>query len=116
MLDVLLVADDKCLRDLMLHCLQNQSVTVASSAEEAQELLGVDRYALVIMTNFGIPPLVALSVVLERRDYPVLFLTGYMDEAVKDICLRKKIHWRTVPIETGTLLRELRLALDEGRP
>ena len=76
----------------------------------------MSRYALVIVTNFGIGPADAVSLIPERRDYPALFLTGHLDESVKATCRAKNLPYYTVPIAPGALQRELRLALDEVRP
>lgn len=112
---ILLLVADRNMRKFLLYFLKNQRVTVASSPAKAKAFLETRSFGLAILTNFGIPPREALSVVPERRDYAVLFLTGYMDKTVQDICSRKKIPWRRVPMETSRLQRELRLALRRSR-
>jgi CheY-like chemotaxis protein len=114
--DILLLVNDGELREFMLEFLQHHRTTVATSTAEARSLLQTGRYALVIVTNFGIGPSDAVSAIPEGRDYPALFLTGYLDESVEATCRAKKLPVRRVPIAPGTLQRELRLALDEVRP
>ena len=67
-----------------------------------------------ILTNFGLAPTQALSAIPKERDYPALFLTGYIDAAIAAECLQRNIHYRTVPIDPSALQRELRLALDDS--
>ena len=108
--------NDGQLREFMLAFLQNHHTTVATSTAKARVLLQRNRYALVIVTNFGIGPADAVSVIEERRDYPALFLTGHLDESVEAACQVKNLPYHKVPIDPGALERELRLALDEVRP
>ena len=115
-MDILLLVDDDLLREFMLAFLQNHHTTVATSAAEARSLLQRNRYALVIVTNFGIGPADAVSVIQEVRDYPALFLSGNLDESVETTCQAKNLPCYKVPIAPGALQRELRLALDDLRP
>ena len=115
-MDILLLVNDRQLRDFMLHFLQNHRTTVPTSTPQAELLLQRNRYALVIVTNFGIPPSDAVSVIQERRDYPALFLTGNLDGSLEATCRAKDLPYSMVPIDPGALQRELRLALDDVRP
>ena len=65
-----------------------------------------------IVSNLGLKPWDAVAVVPERRDCPVLFLTGYVDETIRSACATKHIPYRMVPMDVSDLRRELRLALD----
>ena len=115
-MDILLLVNDRQLRDFMLHFLQNHLTTVATSTAQAELLLERNRYALVIVTNFGIRPSDAVSVIQERRDYPALFLTGNLDASLEATWRAKDLPYSMVPIDPGALQRELRLALDDVRP
>ena len=66
-----------------------------------------------LITNFGVSPWGAVSVIPVDRDYPVLFLSGFVEDAIVRVCEAKRIAWRKAPIEIPSLRRELRLALDE---
>lgn len=110
---VLLVANDRQLQDFVLEFLPHQELTVISSPAQAASLLQTHRYALVILTNFGLSPAHVLSAIPKERGYPVLFLTGYVNAAIETQCQEKHIHCRTVPIDPSALRSELRLALDD---
>lgn len=112
-LDILLLSNDVRLSNFVRDFLRNHRVTVASSTDQAKSLLRNTRYGLVIVTNFGIGALDAVSAIPERRDYPVLLLTGYLDESLKVLCTSKNIPWRMVPITPGSFQREIRIALDD---
>ena len=45
------------------------------------------RYGFVLATNFGVPARDAIGVVPAERDYPVLFLTGYVTEQIEKECV-----------------------------
>jgi len=110
---VLVIVGHYGFRDLILECLGNQPVTVASTPWEASTLLGAHRYRLDIATNGGIPPLLTLDAIPPKHDYPVLFLTGHWDVAVEAVCRDKQVVVRRVPIGLDELRQEIRLALED---
>lgn len=89
------------------------SLTIVASPEQAAALLASDHYALVVLTNFGIGPREAVTMIPDRRDYTVFFLTGHVDSSIEAVCRSKQIHYRTMPIAPDVLRRELRIALDD---
>jgi hypothetical protein len=96
---VLLLANDASLRELMLGCLGRCRTTACGTPAEARKLLRVARYALVLITNFGVGPFHAVEVIPADRDYAVLFLTGYMDARLASLCRDRSVPWRRMPLE-----------------
>ncbi len=92
-LDVLLLAADKCLRDLMIRLLSGHQTTVCESPDEARQRLAEERYDLVVITNFAVSPHAGVAVIPPRRQYPVLFFTGYMDDGLERDCRERDIPW-----------------------
>jgi hypothetical protein len=113
---VLVIVGHDGFRDLILECLGNRPVTVASTPWEATTLLGAHRYPLVIATNGGIPPLLTLEAIPQEHDYPVFFLTGHWDAAVEAVCRDKRIAARRVPLDLDELRQELRIVLEDRSP
>ncbi len=115
--EILLLVGDRNMRKFMLYFLKNQRVIVASSPAAAEALLERRSFGLVILTNFGVGPLHAVEIIPKRRDYPVLFLTGWMSDEIEAVCRAKNIPWRKVPIPLDPidLHRELSVALSRAR-
>jgi DNA-binding response OmpR family regulator len=114
-MDVLVLANESVLCAWLYQFLPRHNITLATSPEAARQLLSGRRYALVIITNFGLSPWDAAAVIPETRDYPVLFLTSLMDENLQCVCQRKGIAWKTGPFAEANLRRELRVALEDPR-
>jgi hypothetical protein len=110
---VLLLVGDAQLREFVLRVLRNRRTTICKTPAEARERLRVGRYALVVITNFGIGPFHAVEVIPADRDYPALFLTGYMDDWLSAFCRDREIPWRQAPVRLDDLRRELRIALED---
>ena len=66
-----------------------------------------------VITNFGVGPWQAVAAIPAKRDYPAMFLSGYVDAAIEKDCMLKQIPWFPAPIKADELQRELRIALDE---
>lgn len=112
-LEVLAVVHADPLRQFLGWFLQGHQVTIARSAGVARRLLAKKRYALVILTDVGTDPGQVVRIVPARRDYPVLFLAGCRDEMAFRLCEQRRIPWLSLPIDSGQLVRVLRLALDD---
>ena len=110
---ILLLASDNPGRAYVAGMLKQHRVTPAGTAEEAATLLGREQFSLVIITNFGLPPWIALDLINTQRDYPVLFLSGHMDSTIESICLAKQIPWLHLPDDIPSLPGELRVALED---
>ena len=109
---LVLVADPRG-RVYLSSVLERHRVTLATTADEAAALLRREQYSLVIVTNLGLPPWLALDAIETQRDYPVLFLTGYVDPVIESICRAKEIPWLRSPDEISSLPGELRVALED---
>jgi hypothetical protein len=114
-LDILLLAADPGARDLVLRFLGRHRVTVAAAPEEAALLLAARRYGFFLTTNFGVPAGEAIAVVPAERDYPVLFLTGFVTEQIERECVEKSVPSLLVPEALDVLRGMLRLALEDLR-
>jgi CheY-like chemotaxis protein len=112
-LHVLLLVADDTLRELMVDILDRHRTTACACPAEARALLTEQRYDLVVITNFGIAPWAAVRIIPGRRDYPVLFMTGYLDAGLERECRAKGIAWVQVPASIDEMRRELRIALDD---
>jgi CheY-like chemotaxis protein len=110
---VLLLVNDAQLEELLLSFLQGWQAAIVRSPAALRDRLARARYPLVIVTNFGLSPLQAVEAVPAERDFPVLFLTGYVDDDLARQCAAKRLPACRVPIDPPDLLRELRLALDD---
>ena len=108
----MLVADPRG-RVYLSSVLERHRVTLATTADEAAALLRREQYSLVIVTNLGLPPWLALDAIETKRDYPVLFLTGYVDPVIESICRAKEIPLLRFPDEISSLPGELRVALED---
>ena len=109
---LVLVADPRG-RVYLSSVLERHRVTLATTADEAAALLRREQYSLVIVTNLGLPPWLALDAIETKRDYPVLFLTGYVDAVIESICRAKEIPWLRFSDEISSLPGELRVALED---
>jgi CheY-like chemotaxis protein len=112
-LEVLLLVADTALLELMADILDRHRTTVCACPGQARKLLAEHRYDLVVVTNFGISPWAAVRIIPARRDYPVLFVTGYLDAGLEQECRAKGIAWVQVPASIDEMRRELRIALDD---
>src|SRR5438552_1001208 len=110
---VLVLVADPSGRVFLSSVLERHRVTLATTADEAAALLRREQYSLVIVTNLGLPPWLALDAIETKRDYPVLFLTGYVDPVIESICRAKEIPWLRFPDEISSLPGELRVALED---
>lgn len=99
----------------MLRFLGRHRVTVAASPEEASLLLAARRYDFVLTTNFGVPAGQAIAIVPAERDYPVLFLTGFVTDQIAQECVEKSVPSLRVPEALDVLRGMLRLALEDLR-
>jgi hypothetical protein len=111
-LPVLVVARSDRLRDLVVDSFGSWPVHLAGSAEAAAAALGHQRFALVVVTNFGLGPLAAINAVPAVRTFPALYLGGVVNATVREACQLRRIPIKTVPIPLSELHREIRLALD----
>lgn len=105
-LDALLVAGDETLRTLMTELLQGHHTRVCRCPDEVREELAERSYDLVVITNFGIPPSIAVDIIPipAVRRYPVVFLTRHMDALLKHECQQRGIPWIEVPLEIEGIL------------
>jgi hypothetical protein len=110
---ILLLASDPGGRKFLSGVLKQHRVTLAASPNEAAALLAREEYSLVVITNLGLAPSMALDVIETKRDYPVLFLSGHIDPVIESICATKQIPWLRLPVEIPSLLGELRVALED---
>jgi hypothetical protein len=108
-----LLASDPGGRKYLSSMLTQHRVTLAATPNEAAALLGREEFSLVVITNLGLTPSMALDVIETERDYPVLFLSGHTDSVIESICLTKQIPWLRLPVEIPSLLGELRVALED---
>ncbi len=106
---VLLLAADPNARNLVLQALDPSSTwtTVATSPGEARTLLNANRYGLVIVTNLGIPPSLAIDVVPEDRSYEAMFISGHWDDEITRECERRRLHSVQVPCDLNFLRGEI---------
>jgi DNA-binding response OmpR family regulator len=109
---VLALIDDDGGRHLILEGLSSDySVTIASTAPEAAHLLAAFTYRLVIVTNFGMPPALALSVIPADHPYPVLFISGHFDDDLQRECALKRIRSMKMPFTLQELRAEVAATL-----
>lgn len=110
---MLLLAADPGARELMLDVLGDRDVTVCETPAQARARIRATHYVLVIVTNFGVRPFEAVEIIPAERDYTVMFLTGHMDDRLREQCRERRISWWPVPMEPREIWRELRLALED---
>lgn len=120
MANILLLVNDPPLRHLiaaaLIYWLPAHALTIVTSPAEAAGRLAARRYALVVLTNWGVVPRAAVDVVPADRQYPVIFLTGFRDQEIEHECKAKAIPYLLTPLETPSLRQELRLALGDLAP
>lgn len=106
---VLLLAADPASRNLVIQALDASSAwtTVAASPAEARGLLNANRYGLVIVTNLGIPPWLAIDVVPEDHSYEAMFISGHWDDQITLECQRRRLHPVRVPCDFKLLLEQI---------
>lgn len=111
---VLSLVGDELSCELILAVLgADYRVTIASTPREAERLLVSLDYRLVIVTNLGILPKQAVSVIPINHVYPVLFLSGYFDRQLQEECARKRIRHMALPFAVAELRQAVVDALDE---
>src|SRR5205809_7367344 len=89
---LVLVADPRG-RVYLSSVLERHRVTLATTADEAAALLRREQYSLVIVTNLGLPPWLALDAIETQRDSPVLSLTRYADPVLESTCPATATPW-----------------------
>jgi hypothetical protein len=106
---ILLLVDDDICRELLLDVLGSDvPVTVATTTLEARWLLGgAVAYRLVIVTSFGLPAEAALSVIPADQAWVTLFISGPLDERLRQECQRKGVRCLEAPFGVEQLREEL---------
>ena len=110
---ILLLAADLPARLLILKELGRAQVTLAYTALEARTLLDAYTYRLVIVTNLGMPPDHAVSVVPLDHSYPVIFMSGVFNDTLRRECTLKRIRCMKVPFKLEEFRNAVARALDE---
>jgi len=110
---ILLLAADLPARLLILKELGRAQVTLAYTALEARTLLDAYTYRLVIVTNLGMPPDHAVSVVPLDHSYPVIFMSGVFNDTLRRECTLKRIRCMKVPFKPEDFQDAVARALDE---
>ena len=110
---ILLLAADLPARLLILKELGRAQVTLAYTALEARTLLGAYTYRLVIVTNLGMPPDHAVSVVPLDHSYPVIFMSGVFNDNLRRECALRRIRNMRVPFKLEEFRNAVARALDE---
>ena len=110
---ILLLAAEPPARLLILKALGRPQVTLAYTALEARTLLGAYTYRLVIVTNLGMPPDHAVSVVPLDHSYPVIFISGFFNDDLRRQCTLKRIRCMDAPFSVKELRDAITCALDE---
>ena len=110
---ILLLAADLPARLLILKELGRAQVTLAYTALEARTLLDAYTYRLVIVTNLGMPPDHAVSVVPLDHSYPVIFMSGVFNDNLRRECTLKRIRCMKVPFKPEDFQDSVARALDE---
>src|SRR5438093_9832521 len=110
---ILLLAADLPALLLILKELGRAQVTRAYTALEARTLLGAYTYRLVIVTNLGMPPDHAVSVVPLDHSYPVIFMSGVFNDNLRRECMLKRIRCMKVPFKLDEFRDAVARALDE---
>jgi len=110
---ILLLVADPPARLLILKELGRAQVTLAYTALEARTLLDAYTYRLVIVTNLGMPPDHAVSVVPLDHSYPVIFVSGVFNDNLRRECTLKHIRCMKVPFKPEDFQDAVARALDE---
>ena len=110
---ILLLAADLAARLLILKELGRAQVTLAYTALEARTLLDAYTYRLVIVTNLGMPPDHAVSVVPLDHSYPVIFMSGVFNDNLRRECTLRRIRCMKMPFKLKDFQDVVARALDE---
>ena len=110
---ILLLAADLPARLLILKELGRAQVTLAYTALEARTLLDAYTYRLVIVTNLGMPPDHAVSVVPLDHSYPVIFMSGVFNDNLRRECTLRRIRCMKMPFKLKDFQDVVARALDE---
>ncbi len=117
---VLLVEDDDQVRAILKHILEGQGyhVLAASNGEEALSISqDRDRDIKLMITDVVMPQMsgreLAEHVLALRPNLPVLFMSGYTDDAiVRHGLLDEKLNFLQKPFDSATVARKVREVLD----
>ncbi|CAN5617784.1 hypothetical protein BH23GEM10_BH23GEM10_09070 [soil metagenome] len=117
---ILLVEDEKAVRDLAVRILDRQGydVMVATNGREALEIIATDtRHIDLLLTDVVMPELngqdLAAALRSQRPDIPVLFMSGYNEEAIlRDGVLAEGASFLEKPFSPAVLLERIRSILD----
>lgn len=100
---ILMLVADKGAQGLMLEMLSRYPVTIANTALEAGVLMRSFDYRLVIVSNLGMPPDHAVSVVPQEHQYPVIFISGFWNDELRRVCRDKRLRCINAPFDFDTL-------------
>ena len=111
---ILLLAADPGARRLLLRVLgREHRLTLTRTALEARTLLEFHTYRLVIVTNLGVPPHDAVSVIPPDHSYPVIFISGWFSDDLRRECALKRVRCMNAPFLVEELREAVTRALDE---
>jgi PAS domain S-box-containing protein len=117
---VLLVEDEDQVRSILKHILEGQGYQVlsASNGEEALSISqDLERDIKLMITDVVMPQMsgreLAERVLAVRPNLPVLFMSGYTDDAiVRHGLLEEKLNFMQKPFDSATVARKVREVLD----
>jgi hypothetical protein len=87
-----------------------RDVIVARTVVDASSLLQTNRWAAVIVTNYGVGATDAVAIVPAQRPYPALLVTNHWDAQLEEECLARDVRVVHAPVE----LTVLRKAVDDA--
>lgn len=112
--DVLLLINDSDLRNLMVQLLEEHSITVVSTPMEVESILRAHDYRVLISTNFGVSPHEAIRIIPEKRDFPAIFVSGFWDEHIENLCKVKNLVCVRAPFDPNAFQETVRTVVSNS--
>lgn len=105
----LILINEQTLHGFFTELLSDSILTMVPSIVEAEALLAVRSYDVVLTTNFGFSNQEALSIVPITRSFPAILISGHKELQIEQECASKRIRCLWAPFSADAL----RDALDE---
>ena len=117
---ILVVEDEEQVRTILTHILKSQGYQVLSASDGEQALLishNADLDIKLLITDVVMPQMsgreLAEQVLIGRPNLPVLFMSGYTDDAiVRHGLLDEKLNFIQKPFDSSSVARKVREVLD----
>ena len=112
--DVLLLINEPVILNLMVQLLDEHSITVVSTPMEVESILSAHKYRVLISTNFGLSAYEAIRIIPEKRDFPAIFVSGFWDEHIENLCKVENLVCVRAPFDPNAFQETVRTVVSNS--